>query len=72
MQVDLIEKHADFLYDKEGVMIVTDIEKDNLGFEDDFDAYAKKVMSELKEKMTPEQFEKLANESAKIIKEFEN
>lgn len=133
MQVSLIEKNATFLFDEEGVIIVTDIEKtglvnigelvydgknvavlnrnnkdffalkniaplfrdkikkskdvtiierdkddiysykvvvslkDDLGFEDDFDVFANKVMSELKEKMTPEQYDEFLKESEKFI-----
>ena len=135
MQVKLIEKNAMFLFDKQGVIIITDIEKDrnatlaeffydgknvailnrnnkeffsfkniaplirerikeskyvtiiekdkddiysyqvevhlkdDLGFEDDFEEYAQKVVSKLKEKMSPEDFEKLVLDSEKFIQE---
>ena len=133
MKVDLIEKHADFFFDKEGVMIATDIEKidfavmgeliydgknvailnrnnkdffalkniaphireklqqsqevtiiekdkesiysykvkvhltDDLGFEDDFDKLAEEVITELKEKMSPEDFKNFVKESQNFI-----
>ncbi|MBP5215758.1 MAG: hypothetical protein J6039_04295 [Alphaproteobacteria bacterium] len=41
--------------------------KDDLGFEDDFDVFANKVISELKEKMTPEQYDEFLKESEKFI-----
>ena len=135
MQVKLVEKKALFLFDKKGVIIVTDIEKngnivmgelvydgknvavlnrnnrdffslkniaplvrekiknseyvtviendegdiysyqvevhlkDNLGFKDDFDKYAQQVISELKAKMTPEEFEEFLRESEKFVQE---
>ena len=137
MKIDLTEKNAVFLFDKEGVIVITDIEKggnvtmgefiydgknvailnrnnkefftlkniaplvrekikqskfvtiiekdknniysyqvevhlkDDLGFEDDFEQYAEKIISELKEKMTPEEFEEFLHESEKLIEEIE-
>ncbi len=44
--------------------------KDDLGFADDFDKYAAKVLSELKEKMPPEEFEVFLRESEKFIQEI--
>lgn len=138
MQVDLIEKNAVFLFDKDGVIIITDIEKNkdvvmaellydgknvailnrnnkeffclkniapiirekikqsknvtiveknkediysyqvdihlknDFGFEDDFDKCAQKVIEELKEKMTPEDFRTFLKESEKFVQEIEN
>ncbi|MBO7097081.1 MAG: hypothetical protein J6W11_00385 [Alphaproteobacteria bacterium] len=137
MQVNLTEKNATFLFDKEGIIIITDIKKtdfvvmgeliydgknvailnrnnknfytlkhiapfireklkhakdvtiieqdkdsiysykvsvnmkDDLGFEDDFDVFAEKVMAELQEKMAPEQFEQFLNESEKFARSME-
>ncbi|MBO4295032.1 MAG: hypothetical protein J5896_06290 [Alphaproteobacteria bacterium] len=137
MQVNLTEKNATFLFDKEGIIIVTDIEKtdfvvmgeliydgknvailnrnnksfytlkniaplfraklkqakdvtiveqdknsiysykvavnlkEDLGFEDNFDVFAEKVMTELQQKMTPEQFEQFLNESEKYARSME-
>lgn len=137
MKVNLVSKNASFIFDKEGVIILTDIEKtnlvatgellydgknvailnrnnqdfyllkniapavrekmkqgsyvtiverdkdsiysyrvevhlkDDLGFEDDFDAFAEKVMSELKENLSPEEYEELLKESERILKEAE-
>ena len=136
MQVELIEKNASFLFDDEGIIVVTDIKKnenvttgeliydgknvailirnnkeffsfkniapfirnklkqcgfitiieedkgdiysyqvevhlkDDLGFADDFDEYATKVLSELKEKMTPNEFEGFLREAEKFIQEI--
>lgn len=138
MQVKLIEKNAVFMFDKEGVIILTDIEKsgnivvgellydgkniailnrnnkeffslkniaplirekikhsksvtivekdkdnvysyqvevhlkDDLGFEDNFNEYAEKVISELKEKMTPEEFEEFMRETENFMQEVSN
>ncbi|MBR6409180.1 MAG: hypothetical protein IKS23_02935 [Alphaproteobacteria bacterium] len=137
MKIDLMEKNAVFLFDKEGVIVITDIKKnedvvmgellydgknvailnrndkeffalkniaplirekikqskfvtviekdkdniysyqiavhlkDDLGFVDDFEKYAEKIISELKEKMTPEEFEEFSRESRKIVQEIE-
>lgn len=137
MQVNLTEKNATFLFDKEGIIIVTDIKKtdfvvmgeliydgrnvailnrnnksfytlkniaplfraklkqakdvtiveqdknsiysykvavnlkEDLGFEDNFDVFAEKVMTELQQKMTPEQFEQFLNESEKYARSME-
>ncbi len=137
MKIDLIEKNAVFLFDKEGVIVITDIKKnedvvmgellydgknvailnrndkeffalkniaplirekikqskfvtviekdkdniysyqievhlkDDFGFVDDFEKYAEKIISELKEKMTPEEFEEFSRESRKIVQEIE-
>ncbi len=135
MQVKLIEKNAVFLFDNEGVIILTDVEKngnvviaelfydgknvailnrnnrdffsfkniaplirekikhskyvtiiekntddiysykvevhlkDDLGFKDDFNEYAERVIAILKEKMTPEEFENFLQKSEKFIQE---
>ncbi len=135
MQVKVIEKNAVFVFDKQGVIIITDIEKkgnivigelvydgknvailnrnnreffslkniapimrekvkqskyvtiiekdnddiysykvevhlkDDLGFEDDFDEFAQRVVSELKEKMTPEDFDDFVKASEKFFQD---
>ena len=136
MQINLIEKNAVFLFDEEGVIVVTDIEKDkevvkgeliydgnniailnrnneefyslkgiaplirekikksklvtiiekdkdsiysyqlevhlkeDFGFEDSFQKDAGEILSKLKEKMTPQEFEDFLRESEKLIKEM--
>ena len=137
MQVEVIEKNALFVFDKKGVIIITDIEKnghivigefvydgknvailnrnnreffalkniapmirekikqseyvtiiekdkekddvysyqvevhlkDDLGFEDTFDEYAQTVIAELREKLSPEEFEEFIKESEKFIQD---
>lgn len=135
MEVNLIQKNSSFLFDKEGVIILTDIEKtdvvvrgeliydgknvailnrnnkdffvlkniaplirekikqaqyvtiierdqntiysyqvevhlkDDLGFEDDFEEFAEKVMSEIQKKLSVEDFEKFLSEAEKFIQE---
>ncbi len=137
MQVELIEKNALFLFDDEGIIVITDIKKnedvlkgeliydgknvvilnrndkeffsfkniapffrdkikqskyvtiveedgedmysykvevhivDDFGFKDDFDVFAQKVIDELKEKMSPQEFEEFMNESQKFVQEIE-
>ena len=89
MQIKLVEKNAVFVFDKKGVIILTDIIKsgnvlvgeliydgknvailnrDDLGFEDDFDEYAQEIVSKLREKMTPEKFDEFLKESEKFMR----
>lgn len=138
MKVNLVPKNAGFMFDKEGVIITTDIEKknfvtkgellydgknvailnrnnkdfytlkniapvirekiktsdyvtiveqdkgdiysydikvhmkDDLGFEDDFDKLAENVISELKEKLSPEEFAELLDESEDFLKAIDD
>jgi len=66
-QVTIIEKDRDTVYSYKVAVSI----RDDLGFEDDFEVFADKVMSELQEKMTHEQFEQFVAESEKFVQSLE-
>ena len=43
--------------------------KDDLGFKDTFDEHAQTVIAELREKLSPEEFEEFIKESEKFIQD---
>ena len=62
--VTIVEKDGDDIYSYQVEVHL----KNDLGFEDDFDKYAQEVISKVKEKMTPEEFDEFLRESEKFIK----
>ena len=63
--VTVIEKDNDNIYSYKVEVHL----KDDLGFEDDFDEFAQRVVSELKEKMTPEDFDDFVKASEKFFQD---
>ena len=63
--VTIIEKDESNIYSYQVEVSL----KDDLGFKDTFDEYAQTVMSELKEKLSPEDFEEFLKESEKFVQD---